>query len=167
MVSSPNNVNGDNGATVPRFVAFQRRLRQAMGVRGVTQTELARRMGTRQSTISDWLAEPGAKRTKLPSLEYVLQLPEALDVDGHWLLTGEGGMERAGDQEIGQRVRAEIERRVSELREELVADLGQRFGVGPEEEEGSTDPRASHAQGAAQIIAADRARRQRERDRSA
>lgn len=56
-----------------------------MALRNVRPAELARRLGTKDATISDWF-----KRGTAPSAELMLKLPAALDINGHWLLTGEG-----------------------------------------------------------------------------
>lgn len=65
--------------------AFFNRLREAIDARGITQAELARRLGVSAATISEWLT-----RGRVPSVEAVLFLPSALGVSGHWLLSGEG-----------------------------------------------------------------------------
>ena len=65
-----------------------RRIALAMTIRDLSQSEVARRIGCRQSIVSDWL-----QKDRAPSGIYLTKLPAALDVDGHWLLTGEGEMD--------------------------------------------------------------------------
>jgi transcriptional regulator with XRE-family HTH domain len=62
---------------------FRTRLRTALAGRGMTQSELARRLGVRDATVSDWF-----NRGTMPGGAVMLRLPELLGVDGHWLLTG-------------------------------------------------------------------------------
>lgn len=71
------------GCAVEPFLA---RLRLAMDQRGLTQRDLARALGVREATVSAWF-----QQGKLPSGTTMLALPGALQVDGHWLLTGEQG----------------------------------------------------------------------------
>ena len=56
----------------------------------MTQSELARRIGVRQATISQWFSENSPAQ---PKAEQMVKLPHALEVNGHWLLTGEGTMD--------------------------------------------------------------------------
>jgi transcriptional regulator with XRE-family HTH domain len=51
--------------------------------RSMTQTQLARQLGVRDATVSDWF-----NRGTMPSGSVMLRLPDVLGVDGHWLLTG-------------------------------------------------------------------------------
>jgi transcriptional regulator with XRE-family HTH domain len=62
---------------------FRSRLRTALSGRGMTQSELARRLSVRDATVSDWF-----NRGTMPGGTVMLRLPELLGVDGHWLLTG-------------------------------------------------------------------------------
>ncbi|HET6230683.1 MAG TPA: helix-turn-helix transcriptional regulator [Longimicrobiaceae bacterium] len=64
--------------------AFRHRLREAIDRRGISQTSLARELEVRDATVSDWLTG-----RRMPSGVIFLRLPELLEVDGHWLLTGE------------------------------------------------------------------------------
>lgn len=73
---------------------FLKRLTLAMERRGLTQNGLADRLsvdGERvyASAVNNWLT-----KGTMPSGDLLMRLPTALDVDGHWLLTGEGEMER-------------------------------------------------------------------------
>jgi transcriptional regulator with XRE-family HTH domain len=62
---------------------FRARLRSALAGQGMTQSELARRLGVRDATVSDWF-----NRGTMPGGAVMLRLPELLGIDGHWLLTG-------------------------------------------------------------------------------
>lgn len=64
--------------------SFLARLREAMVRQGLSQKDLAIRLGVRQATVSAWF-----QNTQLPGGLTMLRLPETLAVDGHWLLTGE------------------------------------------------------------------------------
>lgn len=68
---------------------FCRRIALAMQLRQLSQSELSRRIGCQQSVISEWLY-----KNRAPSGLYILRLPDALEVDGHWLVTGGGEMDR-------------------------------------------------------------------------
>lgn len=63
---------------------FTERLRQVMEERKVSMTELAREIGTRQSTISNWM-----DRGTIPAADTALRVAMYLDVDLVWLITGE------------------------------------------------------------------------------
>ena len=56
----------------------------------MTQSELARRLNVRQATISQWFNQEAPAQ---PKAEQLLRLPGVLEINGHWLLTGEGGMD--------------------------------------------------------------------------
>jgi transcriptional regulator with XRE-family HTH domain len=64
---------------------FVDRLRAALDDAGITQSRLAGELGVRAATVSDWLT-----RKSIPGGEVMMRLPEILQVDGHWLLTGHG-----------------------------------------------------------------------------
>ncbi|MEZ4416215.1 MAG: helix-turn-helix transcriptional regulator [Gemmatimonadota bacterium] len=72
------------------LAGFRDRLRLAMSIRGVTQTELGKRIGVRQATVSQWLSRTNPSE---PKADQLLRLPEALGINGHWLLTGRGSMD--------------------------------------------------------------------------
>jgi transcriptional regulator with XRE-family HTH domain len=63
---------------------FAARLAAALGRAGQTQTWLARQLDVRNATVSAWV-----RGDSIPEGQYLLRLPGLLDVDGHWLLTGE------------------------------------------------------------------------------
>jgi len=102
-----------------------RRIAFSMSVRQLSQSEVARRLGCTQSVVSEWVAKHRA-----PSGMYFCRLPEALEVDGHWLLTGEGDLDRiqlsAADMPAhyargGLAALARIESVLSETRNDLLA----------------------------------------------
>jgi transcriptional regulator with XRE-family HTH domain len=64
---------------------FHIRLKQVLNEQATTQSELARQLGVRAATVSDWF-----RLGTMPSGAVMLRLPALLKVDGHWLLTGEG-----------------------------------------------------------------------------
>lgn len=67
------------------FRGFMRRVQLRMTQLDVNQSELARRIGVNHASVSGWMS---GRFT--PQLFAVLELPKALQCDGHWLLTGEG-----------------------------------------------------------------------------
>lgn len=84
------------------------RIAATMRVRGLTQKGLAGLIGAPQSTVQKWVAEGAA-----PGAALLAKLPAALQVNGHWLLTGEGQVELPGktpDLELARRIAAEEER---------------------------------------------------------
>ncbi|HEU4558460.1 MAG TPA: helix-turn-helix transcriptional regulator [Longimicrobium sp.] len=68
--------------------AFFERLRQVLDDRGMSQADLARELGVGVATVSEWFT-----RGRVPNGDVMLRLPAALNVNGHWLLTGEGPRE--------------------------------------------------------------------------
>lgn len=66
---------------------FKQRLRHALALSGKGQNEVAREVGASQSVASEWFDE--AVET-LPGGRFLIRLPGALRVNGHWLVTGEG-----------------------------------------------------------------------------
>ena len=73
-------------------LAFQRRALEE----GMTQAELSRRTGAASPTVNEWF-----KSEAIPDGVMLARIAEALDVNGHWLLTGEGPMARPGRGEEG------------------------------------------------------------------
>jgi len=47
-------------------------------------------LDVRQATISQWFNSDAPAQ---PKAEQILRLPGVLEVNGHWLLTGEGGID--------------------------------------------------------------------------
>lgn len=78
---------------------------------GMNQTELARLVGKREASVSDWLTK-GA----MPKGDVLLLLPAVLRVSGHWLLTGEGEPYPM-DPEVAEQALADIDRRIQAARE--------------------------------------------------
>lgn len=76
-------------------MTFGQRLRRVIALRGYTQTELAAKgLGT-QKQISEWVND-----AVVPGLEVLTRIIDTLDVNGHWLLTGEGdAFSRPGEAE--------------------------------------------------------------------
>lgn len=76
-------------------LTFAERLRMIMEANGDTQNSVARALADRLDRnvapilVSRWC------RGSIPTGEYLLQLPDVLKCNGHWLLTGRGDM-RAG-----------------------------------------------------------------------
>jgi transcriptional regulator with XRE-family HTH domain len=68
--------------------AFFERLRQVLDDRGMSQADLARELGVGVATVSEWFT-----RGRVPNGDVMLRLPTALNVNGHWLLTGHGPRE--------------------------------------------------------------------------
>lgn len=62
-------------------IQFINRLKTIMNERGITQTELAKRTGIRQSSISDWLNDRYE-----PKQDKVYIIAKALNVSPAWLL---------------------------------------------------------------------------------
>lgn len=60
---------------------IQARLAEAIRQSGITQTELARRLGMRQSNISHYI-----KGDKMPALDTFANLCKLLDVDTNYIL---------------------------------------------------------------------------------
>ena len=66
---------------------FSERLRAAIQFSGLNQNEVAYRLSTAPARISEW-----CNGRSVPDFRFLSMLPEALNVSGHWLLTGEGPM---------------------------------------------------------------------------
>ncbi|AXT28417.1 XRE family transcriptional regulator [Ruegeria sp. AD91A] len=93
----------------PDSATFGDRLAGAREAAGMTQAELARRLGVKKTTIADWendLSEPRANRLSM--------MAGLVNVSIMWLLTGEGeGMDApVGEGEGGM----ELSTAVAELR---------------------------------------------------
>ncbi|MBA4159362.1 MAG: helix-turn-helix transcriptional regulator [Gemmatimonadetes bacterium] len=104
--------------------AFFERLRQCLDDRGMSQADLARELGVGVATVSEWFT-----RGRVPNGDVMLRLPEALRVNGHWLLTGEGPRERErrGGEDPYLRGARDAIARVSQS----LADVSRRFGAEP------------------------------------
>lgn len=110
-----------------------RRIRLRFEQLGITKNELARRIGAAGPTVIEWFTQ-GA----LPDGEKLARLPEALEVNGHWLLTGDGPMlpPGAGSGASDQAFRLGAQAVTAEVRR-FVSDLEQRY-TEKEESEAAT-----------------------------
>ncbi len=84
----------DNIDKRTRSEQFRRRLREAMDLRGTTQSALARQIGVDRSTISQLLGGAGAR---LPNAQVVGECAAALGVSADWLLSLSARPETAAD----------------------------------------------------------------------
>lgn len=75
---------------------FLNRLRLAMENAGISQNELAKKVGQSSQGVSDWFT-----RNSLPGGEILMRLPAALGVSGSWLLDGTGTMVPSNDAGAG------------------------------------------------------------------
>ncbi len=79
------------------------RLNHAMKLTGITQSELARRIGIKQQSISQICSGKSVRS------RYTMQVAEALGVNPHWLGTGDGVIGLNGEKtEIGPDVTGKI-----------------------------------------------------------
>lgn len=77
---------------------FYHRLCLAKTYAGRSNAEIARRTRSSESTVGSWF-DPKVKA--MPDGIKMLQLPFALGVNGHWLVTGEGPMvQQDGHQQV-------------------------------------------------------------------
>jgi len=81
---------------------FRQRLRMALSRTGISQAELARRIGVHPNLVNNWVA--GRRH---PSLQNLAALAPVLKVDIHWLVLGcsPPRASQRGDP-IGERVRS-------------------------------------------------------------
>jgi transcriptional regulator with XRE-family HTH domain len=93
---------------VPRGKTFEERLVWALDQSGKTREEIAAAIGTRPQRLAEW-----ASGRRGVSLEYLQELVRALEIDGHWLLLGEGEAKRATAPTEAQRILDEVRRLVS------------------------------------------------------
>lgn len=68
---------------------FNERLRESRHAAGLTQEQLADRLGLTRSAVGQWESD---KLQTCPSTEHLLSLAEQLDVSFEWLATGRGHM---------------------------------------------------------------------------
>lgn len=79
------------------------RLNHALQLTGVTQSELARRIGIKQQSISQICSGKSARS------RYTMQIAEALRVNAHWLATGDGEIGLGvGNVEVGPDIKGRI-----------------------------------------------------------
>ena len=86
-MSSGNITTSEDFFEMPSPEAVGGRLREIQGHLGVTQAELARRLGCSQSYLSDVM-----RGQKMISRGVIFALSLRFGVNIHWLLSGEGGM---------------------------------------------------------------------------
>lgn len=91
------------------------RIRLARKAKALSQTELANLVGARgNATVSEW-----ERDESVPGGDNLIALVRELGIDGHWLLTGDGHMERsdptADDQAIRE-IEAVLRRRSGSMR---------------------------------------------------
>lgn len=109
------------------------RIKEWREFRGLTQEQLAERVGVRNTTISRWeLYHPDKKDTRAPSVLEQLVLSEALDIEPADLHRDPYDRQAPGvslpigeDAELWERLRAqspEFRRRIRRVVEALIAD---------------------------------------------
>jgi transcriptional regulator with XRE-family HTH domain len=86
-----------------------------IGKKRRTQADFARLIGTGQQTVQPWVAEKGKQVT--PDGDSLANIAEALGINGHWLLTGDGSRAAPGVAEIEP---------YRQARDEVEAELRQR-----------------------------------------
>lgn len=82
-------------------LAHRVKLCHAMIRPAISQAQFARDLGMSPSSLSAWWRRSAGGHTAIPLGRYLLRLPHVLreyglDIDMHWLLTGEGAMLRGG-----------------------------------------------------------------------
>lgn len=77
-----------------RAEAFRHRLVKALSESGLSQSELARRIGVDRSTVSQLLTGTGAR---LPNAQVIAECASALAVSSDWLLSLSDRAETASD----------------------------------------------------------------------
>lgn len=78
---------------------FGDRLKDAVKSSPYTQRDLAGVLDVREATVSDW-----ANDKYLPAGEHLVRLPDLLDVDAEWLLTGRGEKKRRRPEDSERRL---------------------------------------------------------------
>lgn len=68
-----------------RIVEFRKRLAKALALKGWTPNRLATELGTSASRVTSWL-----DGESMPGGEHLVRMPATLEINGHWLLTGNG-----------------------------------------------------------------------------
>jgi transcriptional regulator with XRE-family HTH domain len=124
-VLAPEQTAGPVRRKAVELSAFFERLRQVLDDRGMSQADLARELGVGVATVSEWFT-----RGRVPNGDVMLRLPAALNVNGHWLLTGEGPREyeAAPDGDPYRRGAGDAIARMVRAMDEVA----RRFGTPPE-----------------------------------
>lgn len=112
---------------------------------GKDRTALHAERDIPHSRFTAWI-----KDGKLPGGEYLQVLSEALDVNAHWLLTGEGPIERPSNGEASGYRAAVVERAFLEIAR-IVDEV--RGMPAPEVEAGTRETTRGEVEDAAQIVA--------------
>ncbi|AFO88000.1 helix-turn-helix domain-containing protein [Phaeobacter inhibens] len=106
--------NDDMNWYGPEAATFGDRVAAARDAAGMTQAQLARRLGIKKTTLAGWeqdLSEPRANKLSM--------MAGLLNVSMRWLLTGEGeGMEAPAGEQVPQDLAA-VMTELRQLREEL------------------------------------------------
>ncbi|UWS06633.1 helix-turn-helix domain-containing protein [Phaeobacter inhibens] len=106
--------NDDMNWYGPEAATFGDRVAAARDAAGMTQAQLARRLGIKKTTLAGWeqdLSEPRANKLSM--------MAGLLNVSMRWLLTGEGeGMEAPAGEQVPQDLVA-VMTELRQLREEL------------------------------------------------
>ncbi|AHD09046.1 MULTISPECIES: helix-turn-helix domain-containing protein [Phaeobacter] len=106
--------NDDMNWYGPEAATFGDRVAAARDAAGMTQAQLARRLGIKKATLAGWeqdLSEPRANKLSM--------MAGLLNVSMRWLLTGEGeGMEAPAGEQVPQDLAA-VMTELRQLREEL------------------------------------------------
>jgi transcriptional regulator with XRE-family HTH domain len=87
---------------------FGRRLQLAIDARASTHVALAEQLEVAPTRVSEWV-----NGKWIPKGSQIIQIVEALRIDAHWLLTGEGSMDRQGEAQL----------RLEAVREALTAPI--------------------------------------------
>jgi len=86
-----------------------KRIRVALERRGMSQGDLARTLGVRAATVSEWFT-----RNRIPHSTVLLRLPSILGVSHAWLFSEEGEASRNADD--WRQVSQELRRALSAIR---------------------------------------------------
>ena len=93
------------------------RRRYMREVRGIGQTELARRCGLTPAAVSNWVTDT----TRKPNAPSILTLAAALDADPEWILTGIGNPEASpGPQTAAEKELLQLYRRCARAGQEAI-----------------------------------------------
>jgi len=96
------------------FVNFSERFVSLMQAAGITQKELAKRIGAAESSLINW------KRGKIPKSEELYKLAQSFGCSMEWLLTGEEALpEGCVVMSNAEHPSAASEQRIQELEQKL------------------------------------------------